>query len=287
MEMELARTFLEVVAAGNFVNAAARLNVTQSTVSARIRLLEERLGRTLFVRNKAGASLTPAGSHFQRHAAALVRVWEQARQEVAVPPGFRSVLAIGGQAGLWNRMLHKWLPWMRSRAPDIALRAELGLPEGLIYRLVEGTLDIGVMFTPQSRPGLTVEMLLEEQLVLVTTDAEARDPLGEGYVHVDWGEEFHAKHRLEYPEFLRAGLSVGLGTLGFGFILENGGSGYFPSRFVRPHVESGRLRLVPGAPVFSHPIYAAYPGRGGAAGLETALAGLRLMAARESEEQPE
>jgi len=41
---ELARTFLTVVAAGNFVAAAERLHVTQSTVSARIRALEEQLG---------------------------------------------------------------------------------------------------------------------------------------------------------------------------------------------------------------------------------------------------
>ncbi|MGH6903755.1 MAG: LysR family transcriptional regulator, partial [Geminicoccaceae bacterium] len=55
METELARTFLTVVAAGNFISAAERLHVTQSTVSARIHTLEEQLGSSLFVRNKAGA----------------------------------------------------------------------------------------------------------------------------------------------------------------------------------------------------------------------------------------
>ena len=54
MDIELARTFLEVIDAGSFLGAAARLHVTQSTVSARIRTLEERMGRRLFVRNKAG-----------------------------------------------------------------------------------------------------------------------------------------------------------------------------------------------------------------------------------------
>ena len=54
MDTELARTFLTVVAAGNFVSAAERLHVTQSTVSARIRTLEEQLGCRLFTRNKAG-----------------------------------------------------------------------------------------------------------------------------------------------------------------------------------------------------------------------------------------
>ena len=61
MDTELARTFLEIVSTGSFVHAAERLHVGQTTVSARIRLLEERLGRQLFVRNRNGATLTPAG----------------------------------------------------------------------------------------------------------------------------------------------------------------------------------------------------------------------------------
>ena len=72
MDTELARTFLTVVTAGNFITAAERLHVSQSTVSTRIRTLEEQLGCTLFVRNKAGTTLTPAGRQFQRHASALV-----------------------------------------------------------------------------------------------------------------------------------------------------------------------------------------------------------------------
>ncbi|WP_244493967.1 helix-turn-helix domain-containing protein [Mesorhizobium sp. Root172] len=61
MDVELARSFLEIVSSGSFIRASRRLNVAQTTVSARIRSLEQQLGRPLFVRNKGGASLTPAG----------------------------------------------------------------------------------------------------------------------------------------------------------------------------------------------------------------------------------
>ena len=61
MDINVARTFLEVVKTGSFVSAAANLNVTQTAVSARIRVLEEQLDRKVFIRNKAGARLTPAG----------------------------------------------------------------------------------------------------------------------------------------------------------------------------------------------------------------------------------
>ena len=54
----------------------------------RIHTLEQQLGCTLFVRNKAGTTLTPAGRQFQRHASALVRTVEQARHDVGIPRGF-------------------------------------------------------------------------------------------------------------------------------------------------------------------------------------------------------
>ena len=54
MDINVARTFLEVVKTGSFVGAASNLNLTQTAVSARIRALEDQLGRPVFVRNKAG-----------------------------------------------------------------------------------------------------------------------------------------------------------------------------------------------------------------------------------------
>jgi DNA-binding transcriptional LysR family regulator len=100
VDTELARTFLSVVAAGSFARASERLFVTQSTVSARIQSLEEQLRCQLFVRNKGGTTLTPAGRNFQKHATTLVRTVELARQDVGVPQGYRASLTIGGRIGL-------------------------------------------------------------------------------------------------------------------------------------------------------------------------------------------
>jgi DNA-binding transcriptional LysR family regulator len=89
MNIEHLRTFLEIAETGNFNRAAERLHVTQSTVSARIRTLEEQLDRSLFVRARNGAELTAAGRHFQRYALTTVRAWQQARQRIALPEGLR------------------------------------------------------------------------------------------------------------------------------------------------------------------------------------------------------
>ena len=278
MDTELARTFLTVVTAGNFITAADRLHVSQSTVSTRIHTLEQQLGCTLFVRNKAGTTLTPAGRQFQRHASALVRTVEQARHDVGIPRGFLGTLVVGGRIGLWEEYLLRWLPLMQSAHPEISIRAESALEPELMQGLVEGRIDIGVMYTPQSRPGLNVELLLEEELVLVSSDPADAHHLGPDYVYVDWGPEFFAKHSAAFPELTGAGLSTNVGWLGLQHILDVGGAGYFPRRLVAQHVAAARLHALDGTPRFHLPAYLVYPIERDAAVFDPALDAIRAVA---------
>lgn len=286
MDIDLARTFLEIVNTGSFMRAAERLHMSQTTISARIHSLEKRLGRPLFVRNKGGASLTPEGERFLRYAPTLVQLWERARHKVAVPTGRRAVLAAGGELSLWYPWLLKWLLWMRRSAPDIALRAQVNVPESLVSQVAEGVLDIAVMYAPHHRPGLRVDLLFEERLVLVTTHAQPDEDgalsagnIPEDYVYVDWGTDFALNHNISFPEAANPGLFVGLGPLALRYILEAGGTGYFRTRAVRRYIDSGQLHLVRGVPEFSYPAYAVYSVNTDESLLEPALRGLRAVAA--------
>ncbi len=144
-------------------------------------------------------------------------------------------------------MLLRWVPWMRAAMPDVALRVEVGLSDGLMRHLSEGLIDIGVMYSPQSRPGLATEKLLEERLVLVSTTPREMGQWDGGYVFVDWGPEFRAAHSQSFPDLSTPAVSVSLGALGLQHILANGGFGYFPMRVVRPFLQDGRLYGVPDA----------------------------------------
>jgi DNA-binding transcriptional LysR family regulator len=280
MDIDLIRTFLEIVSTHSFIRAAERLNVSQTTVSARVKTLEERLGRPLFIRNKSGASLTPAGEQFLRYAPTFVQLWERARHQVAVPSGHRAVLAIGGELALWHPLMLDWLLWMRENASDIALRVQVGLPEGLVSQVAEGVLDIAVMDAPRHRPGLKVEKLLEETLVLVTTDPNMQSLSSPDYVYVDWGPNFAFHHGLSFPDVSNPGLFVGLGPLALNYIVKAGGSGYFRMGAAKPFLETGRLHLVKGAPSFSYPIYAIFSAEADEALVNQALDGVRSVAAQ-------
>lgn len=256
MDIDRARTFLEIVHTGSFLKAADRLHVTQTTVSARIRTLEEELGRQLFVRNRNGASLTPAGREFERFAQSMVQIWERARQQLTIPPGRTSVVALGGELSLWNPLLLDWLVWMKKRQPKIAIHAHVGVPDQLLEQLRTGVLDLAVLYAPKLLPGFRIELIEEEQLVLVRTP-NRDEPLD--YVHVDWGSSFAAQRGFGQVAFGEPGLMVGLGPLGLNYILRAGGMGYFRKGVAAPHLEAGELECVEGAPEFTYPAYAVYP----------------------------
>ena len=278
MDINLARTFLEIVETRSFLRAAERLHLTQTSVSARVRTLEELLGRKLFVRNKAGAVLTPAGEQFLPHATTLLQVWERARHQVAVPAGRRAVLAVGCEISLWDPLLLQWLLWMRAAAPHLAIRTEVGFPQDLLAKVAAGVLDLAIVYAPQQRPGLQVELLIEEKLVMVTTSRRSRAPRPTDYVYVDWGPEFAVQHALAFPELSNAGVTAGLGPLGREYLLAAGGTGYFRLDVVRSHLESGHLHRVPDAPEFLYPAYAVYAAGADPKLVNPALAGFTQVA---------
>lgn len=258
MDTELARTFLAVAAAGNFVGAAERLHITQSTVSARIQALEGQMGARLFRRGRGGAELTSAGQRFLRHAKALLRTLEQARHEVSLPSGFSGSLTLSGRIALWEDFLPHWADWMRKTQPDISLRLEIGFEEEIMLGLSQGSIDIGVMYTPEHRPALAVERLFDESLVLVSSNPVRPWP-DPGYIHVDWGTEFHIQFSARFPEMDISARTANIGWLGMQIILAHGGSGYFPERMVRRFIEQKRLWRLEESPLISLPAYMVYP----------------------------
>lgn len=258
MDITLLKTFLEVAATGSFVAASERLFVTQSAVSLRVQRLEDTLGKPLFTRSKAGAEMTPAGREFERYALSIIRVWEEARQQIAIPPGFTRSLTIGAQYSLWPRLGFRWIDGLQAEMPDLNIRAELGMPDRLTRFLSEGIMQVGLLYTPQLRPGLSAELILEEDLVLVASWPRPTMDLGGRYVFVDWGPEFVGAHALALPELTNPGLTFSLGAMVAEFVVNRKAAAYLPARYIKKYLDSGQLHLVRGAPRFPYPAWAVW-----------------------------
>lgn len=259
MDITLLKTFLEVAATGSFVASADRLYVTQSAVSLRIKRLEDSLGKPLFVRNRAGAELTDAGREFEKYALSIIRVWEEARQQVAIPEGYTKSLTMGAQYSLWPRLGFRWIDAVQLEMPELNVRAELGMPDRLTRFLIEGIMQVGLMYTPQLRPGLIAEKILEEELVMVATFPDAdTDTIFLDYVFIDWGPEFVGAHALALPELTNPGLTFALGALAAEYVVNRRAAAYLPARYIKKYIDSGQMHLVPDAPRFPYPAWAVW-----------------------------
>ncbi len=275
MDVALARTFLEIVKTGSFVNAAANLHLTQTAISARIRVLEEQLQRPLFHRNRAGARLTAEGEQFQRFATTMVQTWERARRAVALPEGKETVVTLGAELSLWDPLLRHWLLWMRRECPEYAIHTEIATADELMNRVQDGSLDAAVLYAAPRRVGVVAELLFEEKLVFVRTPPVERPLAAVDHVSIDWGAEFAERYQAAFPNQPDPVLSVSYGPLALDYILATGGSGYFRRGFVQPYLEAGRLALVPDSPEFSYSAYVAHSTKTDESVMARIRAGLR------------
>lgn len=279
MNLVLARTFLEIVECGNLNKAAEQLHVTQSTVTMRVNLLEEILGQKLFIRHRSGAELTSAGLKFRRYAEVLVQVWKQAQQEIALKD-FMGVINLGIDPQLWDGPGFDWVLWLRKEMPEVAVSVHPSDPRTLLHGLSQGLLDVALEYNPLTRPGVGVTKLFEEHFWLMSR--EPREPVKwhPQYVYVDWGESFRKAHSIAFPDEQTPGVTIGDGAWALRFILKYGGSGYFPERMVRDHIEAGRLHRVPRTRIFTRAAYVVYSERAlESAWFPRALDGLKELGA--------
>jgi len=258
MDITLIKTFIEVANTGSFVAACDRLFVTQSAVSLRVQRLEDSLGHSLFIRSKAGAVLTPEGKQFERYALSLLKIWEEAKQQIAIPEGYSRAISIGAQYSLWPRLGFRWIDSMQTEMPELSVHCELGMSDRLMRFLVEGVVHAALLYTPQLRPGLIAEPALDDELVLVASYPNATLDLVDTYVAVDWGPEFTHALTVALPHLTDSGRSMALGALAMDYIVNRRAAAYLPARSVKRHLDAGKLHIVADAPRFPYPSWVIY-----------------------------
>jgi len=272
MDIELARTFLDIMRSGSLIATAERLHVTQTTVTARVKSLESQLGCQLFVRNRAGAILTMEGERFVDYATQIVQLWEKAKCDLILPEEKTSSITIGGELSLWNPLLLNWISDLRSSHESFVVQVETGEANSLISRVNHGVLDIAVVYRPEYLPGLKIELLLEEKLIMVA-GATSPDP----YIYVNWGPTYEGQHDSAFPGKRRASLSIDFGLLALEYLLAHSGSGYFRARVVQRYIEEKKLYPVANAPEFTYPIYAIYRDNDNSETIRQAIESLRSV----------
>lgn len=252
MNIDNLKAFLEVESTGSFHKAAENLFITQSSVSARIKILEERLNRKLFTRKRNGTVLTAGGIAFHKHAIAMIKSWERAQQDVALPEGIDDTVCLGIPLNHWSNLSSSWISWMQNNANLISTQIQSDYSVYLMTQIREGLLDLAILYEPHQSPDVVIEEYLKENLVLVSDQPRhVKDGHAAGYIFIDWSQSFRDQHLQAFPGVPSHRLSITLENIALEHVLKYGGSGYFIKNTVEPYIKNGTLFMVEDAPTLS------------------------------------
>ncbi|WP_210483433.1 LysR family transcriptional regulator [Microvirga antarctica] len=177
LELRQLRYFTKIVEAKSFGKAALSLGLAQPALSQQIRKLEEELGVLLLVRHSSGVVPTEPGEVLFGHAQSILAHIERAAHETRDRgDAISGKVDLGMPAPLCVAFGPRVLREVREFFPQIDLRLVEGRSVHLEDQLIEGSLDLAVLYEPSSTKLLLHERLAVEELVLIGPHSDTALP---------------------------------------------------------------------------------------------------------------
>ncbi|AAK65614.1 LysR family transcriptional regulator [Sinorhizobium meliloti] len=259
MNLDLIDTFLDLLETGNFNRTAERLETTQSTISGRVKALEQAVGAKLFQRGRAGAIPTPSGLRFEQHARSLKAGWAHARRDIGGLERYEGSLRVSGQFSLLRTLFLDWIGELHATNKRVALHLEADYSTQIISDLANGAIDIGVVFAPKFLPDLSIEEIGAQRLVMVSTEfANVGNVTADRYIRASYTAYIERAHAELLPHLAHPALTVGYEELAVGIMKRFGGTTYLPEHALDYLASSGvSAKVVEDAPDIHQPVYVA------------------------------
>ncbi|MEJ6475808.1 LysR family transcriptional regulator [Pseudoalteromonas piscicida] len=260
MDIDLLKTFVEVVKTRHFGRAAENLYITQSAVSFRIRQLEQSLGVNLFIRQRNNIQLTAPGERLLPHAKMILTGMQRAKVDVALANNMHKQLSLSGTANIWDAFLQFGINHIVSAMPGVSLVAEVKAQQESTRLLLERTLDLAVLFDPPKVDELVVKPISDLAIIPVSTfdTVSKEDFFDNQYVYVDWGTAFSLWHAKQFTGATPPYFRTSTGRIALDLILQCGGSAFVPEALALESIEAGRLYQVNDVESNSREIFVAY-----------------------------
>lgn len=165
------RAFVHAVAGKSFTAAAEALGVSQPTVSALVRKLEEHHGVELFIRTGRSLTLTAAGKELLVWARQIVESAEQADNAIAEFRGLRrGSISLGVLRNANFYFLPEMIEQFRRQHPDVRLRMFGQNSFEVVEGVREGTLEAGIVVLPVPDAELEVFPLIRDEVLWASAD---------------------------------------------------------------------------------------------------------------------
>ena len=174
MELRQLKYFIGIVDAGSVTRAAQYLHIAQPALSAQIVNLEVELGVQLLVRSVRGVVCTEAGTTFYKHAQQILRHCTQALAATrASGDDVSGIVSVGMPSSVVAHAGMALLGQMASAYPNIRLQLTDSPSAYLTELLLQGRLDIAILFTGEPLKGLVCQRLFTESLLFIRRAASA------------------------------------------------------------------------------------------------------------------
>ena len=168
MDLRQIEYFVRVAELGGFTRAASALGIAQPALSRQVRLLEVELRQNLLVRDGRGAVPTEAGRILLAHGRGILHQVERAREELGrVRGALAGRVAVGLPTSLARLLTVPLTRAFRAQMPEASISISEGLSTAMQESLVNGRLDIAVLYNVRPSPELDITALQQEELFLV------------------------------------------------------------------------------------------------------------------------
>lgn len=188
MDLKQLTYFERVAELGSFTKASQALGVAQPALSRQVRALEVELRQTLLLRNGRGAVLTEAGELLLEHTRGILYQVERARQALT---GARDTLSgrvvLGMPPSVARSVAIPLLRAFKTHLPHAQLRITEGLSKAMQAQLLDGQIDVALLYnaSPEQTLDVDVQLLCTEALVLVQAKHGPDTTLGDAAARVD------------------------------------------------------------------------------------------------------
>lgn len=156
--------FHEAAKQEHFGNAAKALRITASAVSHAVAALEEELGAALFTRRGKNVALTERGRALRERAARVIEEVTALRTDLGADAQPTGHWALAGSHDLADRVLARAWAGIARRHTRLTADIFSFRSSDVLARVVEGTIDVGVCFSPLPHPEIVIEPLTTGQL---------------------------------------------------------------------------------------------------------------------------
>jgi LysR family hydrogen peroxide-inducible transcriptional activator len=166
MEIYQLRYFIAVSEEGSFTKAASRLHISQPSLSQQVMNLEEELSQKLFHRLGRRVTLTDPGHILLQRARDIIAEADETIRELKEDPGMGYRVSVAAIPTVAHFFLPAVLAYCRSNEVRIKLRSHEDFRAGVIYGILEGEVDWGLVAVPVNDHRLKSFPLFTEPLLL-------------------------------------------------------------------------------------------------------------------------